>query len=95
MRRLPELSESMHPKRVRNAQAKRPKATRDDVDLLLQAAWFQGAWIERGGNQHFKVYPPGKDSRMVPIPATPSDYRTVQNKRSQLRRNGIDPNKRG
>jgi hypothetical protein len=84
----------LHQKRIDNPKAQRPKATRADVDLLLQAAWAQGAWIERGGNQHFKVYPSGKGRRMVPIPATPSDYRTVRNKRSQLRRNGIDPTKR-
>lgn len=84
----------MHPKRKANPTASRPKATRADVDLLLQAAWAQGAWIEKGGNQHYKVYPAGPGSRMVPIPATPSDWRTVRNKRAQLKRNGIDPNKR-
>jgi hypothetical protein len=84
-----------HPKRVANPQAKRPEATRDDVNLLLRAAWFQGCWIERAGNKHFKVYPPDPNKRMVPIPSTPSGYRTIKNMRSLLRRSGVNPDLRG
>lgn len=80
----------VHPKREENPKAKCPKATRGDVRLLLKAAWAQGAWIELGGNDHYKVFPANGD-KMVPIPQTPSSYRTIKNKRSQLRRVGIDP----
>lgn len=47
-----------------------------------------------GGNGHYKVYPPDPANSMVPIPQTPSGYKTVRNKRAQLKRNGIDPNTR-
>lgn len=80
----------MHLKREQNPKAKCPKAKRGDVRLLLEAAWAQGAWIELGGNGHYIVLPENGD-RMVPIPQTPSDYRTIKNKRAQLRRAGIDP----
>ena len=90
----PEDDEPLHRLRKANPNATRPKATRGDVDLLLQAAWAQGAWIVLGGNQHYKVYPPDPANSMVPIPQTPSGYKTVRNKRAQLKRNGIDPNKR-
>jgi len=83
----------LHPNRKENPTKQRPKATRSDVDLLLQAAWFQGCDIVLGGNGHFKIYPPD-GSRVIPIPQTPSGYKTIQNKRSQLKRQGIDPNKR-
>lgn len=88
-----ESSFPLHEKRQRNPDAQCPRATRGDVNLLLKAAWFQGAWIEVGGNNHYKVYPAG-GTRMVPIPATPSGYKTVKNMRALLKRSGIDPNTR-
>jgi len=72
------------------ARAETKSETRDDVRLLLEAAWAQGAWIERGGNDHFKIFPEEGD-RIVHVPMTPSDWRTIKNKRAQLRRVGIDP----
>lgn len=90
----PADSQPLHPQRRANPNAPRPKASRGDVDLMLQAAWAQGAWIVLGGNGHFKVYPADPAGRMVPIPQTPSGFKTVRNKRAQLKRNGIDPNKR-
>lgn len=78
----------MHPKRTKNPKAKRPKLTDKDMDSLAEAAWEAGAWCERAGNLHVKVYP-ADGSRMIPIPATPSGHRTFQNKRSALRRAGI------
>lgn len=80
----------MHPKRELHPKATCPRAKRGDVRLLLEAAWAQGAWVELGGNGHYQVLPPNGD-RMVPIPQTPSDHRTIKNKRAQLRRVGIDP----
>jgi len=79
----------MHPRRLEHPDTPRPKASRKDVDELLVACWDQGWWIVRAGNQHFKCFPPDENQRMVPIPATPSGYRTLNNKRSQLRRFGL------
>jgi hypothetical protein len=82
---------SLHPKRQQKPDAKCPGATRADVRLLLEAAWAQGAWIIKGGNDHFKIYT--ADERfIVHMPMTPSGYRTIKNKRAQLKRAGIDPN---
>ena len=84
------LAIKLHPKREQNPNTKCPRATRDDVRLLVEAAWAQGAWIDGGGSDHFNVYPANGD-RIVHIPLTPSDWRTIKNKRAQLRRVGIDP----
>jgi hypothetical protein len=81
----------MHPKRIANKDATCPSASRADVRLLLEACWAQGAWIELGGNGHYKVWSPDKAQRMVSIPNTPSGYRTLRNVRSLLRRSGLDP----
>jgi hypothetical protein len=79
----------LHPNRKAHPKKKRPVAKRGDVDLLLKICWEQGADIVLGGNGHYKVYP-ANGERMVPIPATPSDWRTIRNKRGQLRRVGFD-----
>jgi hypothetical protein len=84
----------LHPRRRADPGRERPKAKRRDVDMLLEAAWHQGCDIVQGGNNHFKVYT-ADGTNIISVPATPSGYRTVQNKRSQLKRFGIDPNNRG
>lgn len=78
----------MHPKRVANPAAKRPKLSNKEMDRLVMLAWAQGWWCERAGNQHIKCYPPS-DLRMVPIPSTPSSSRTAANKLSALKRSGL------
>jgi hypothetical protein len=82
---------ALHPKRRDNPSAKCPRSPRADMRLLLEAAWAQGAWIVRGGNDHFKVYAADQKT-MIHVPMTPSDFRTVRNKRLQMKRAGIDPN---
>lgn len=77
-----------HHRRLADLFRQRPKASRRDVDILLEKAWDGGCDIVLGGNNHFKVYPPN-DERMISIPATPSGYRTLRNKRGQLRRAGV------
>ncbi len=59
------------------------------MDSLVVAAWEAGAWCERAGNKHIKVYPADPTKRMISIPSTPSDHKTYQNKRSALRRANI------
>jgi hypothetical protein len=79
---------ALHEKRKADPSARRPKLADGDMDSLVEAAWRAGAHCELGGNGHMKVYPLD-GSRLVTIPATPSDHRTYQNKRSALRRAGI------
>lgn len=85
-----EAESPLHPKRREKPSAKCPKASRDDVRLLLEAAWAQGAWITRSGNDHFKVLS-AEGVHIIHVPQTPSDWRTIKNKRAQYRRAGIDP----
>lgn len=80
---------NLHPKRLANHAAKCPKASRDDVKLLLRAAWDQGAWIEKSGGGHYKVYT-ADGEHLVVVPATPSDHHGLRNVRSVLRKAGID-----
>jgi hypothetical protein len=80
--------QTLHAEREANPKAKRPKLTDADMDFLVEAAWKAGAHCVRAGNKHVKVFPVN-GSRMISIPATPSDHRTFQNKRSALRRGGI------
>jgi hypothetical protein len=80
----------VHPNRRKHPRKKRPKVKDPRMDSLVEAAWDDGADCVAGGKNHVKVYPPD-GSRMIPIPSTPSDsQRTYRNKRSALRRAGID-----
>lgn len=81
------LPRSMHPKRAANPDAKRPTVRNRDMDALIVLAWDASWWCERGGKNHVKCFPPN-DSRMVPIPSTPSGSRTAANKLAALRRGG-------
>lgn len=86
MSRTPD--DQRHPARLADPNRPRPKASRRDVDILLEKAWDQGCDIRRGANNHFKVYLPNEED-MVSVPATPSGYRTIRNKRGQLKRAGL------
>lgn len=78
-----------HPKREANPKAKRPKAVDDKMDELVKLAWDAGAYCERAGNNHIKVWPVD-GSRMIPIPSTPSKpTSTYRNKLRALQRAGI------
>jgi hypothetical protein len=78
----------VHPKRVANPDAKRPKLPRKDMDKLVRLCWEQDWWCERARNNYVKCWPPN-DAGMVPIPSTPSGSRTYQNKLSALKRRGL------
>jgi predicted RNA binding protein YcfA (HicA-like mRNA interferase family) len=80
---------NIHPRRSANPFAKCPKAKRDDVQLLLRAAWDQGAWIEKGKGGHYKVYA-ADGTRIIVVPAMPSDHHALRNVRSLLRNAGIN-----
>jgi hypothetical protein len=78
----------MHPKRVENPKAKRPKVKDKSLDSLIQAAWDAGWWVEVGGNNHPKCFSP-EGGYVIPVPSTPSGSRTFLNKRAQFRRAGL------
>lgn len=78
----------MHPKRLENPTAKRPRAKNKENDALVQAAWDAGWWCEmvKKGYIHAKS-PDGKT--MVVIESTPGDHHSVSNTRSRLKRAGV------
>ena len=78
-----------HRKRLDHPGATRPSVRNSDLDLMIGAAWAAGWWCERAGNNHVKCYPPD-GGRMIPVPSTPSDWRTISNKRGHFRRAGLD-----
>jgi hypothetical protein len=84
------MPRAMHPKRLENPSATRPKVTSRDMDSLIVAAWEHGWWCERGGRNYVKCYPID-GSRMIPIQSTPSNPRRARaNKKAALRRAGLD-----
>lgn len=79
----------MHPKRLENPNAQRPKVRDRQLDNMVAKAWNAGWWCVPAGSGHVKCYPPGGE-RMVTVANTPSDHRTVPNTRSFFRRSGLN-----
>lgn len=78
----------MHPKRDENPDAKRPKVSNRDLDDMIVLAWDAGWWGRQAGS-YAMMYSPDL-VYMVKVPSTPSDHRTVRNKRAQFRRAGLN-----
>lgn len=78
----------MHPKRLANPNAKRPRAKDKERDKLVKAAWDQGAWCVPGKSGYIKIFPPNS-TEMILIESTPGDYRSLENTKARLRRAGI------
>lgn len=79
----------MHPKRIENPTKKCPRHNKKEWRPVVEKVWEAGWWIERGGNNYLQCYPPD-DSRMIPLPSTPSSPYTLRNRIAQLRRAGVD-----
>lgn len=82
-------NDTMHPTRLANPSAKRPTVKNSDVDALIKAAWEQGWWCERSKKNHVRCFPPDKAKSAVLLESTPSDYRSVPNSRSRMRKSGL------
>lgn len=67
---------------------KRPRAARKDVEALLSEAENAGAAISRAGSGHFKIKT--REGKTMTVPSTPSDHRSLDNARAQMRRIGIN-----
>ena len=79
----------MHPERLANLNAKRPKAKNKDNDDLVKAAWAAGWWCEKVKKGYIHAKSPDGVT-MVVIESTPSDHHSVANTRSRLRRAGLN-----
>ncbi len=78
----------MHPQRLANPSARRPKVKDKALDKMVEAAWKAGWHCRKTGKGHVFCYPPD-GGRMVDVANTPSDHRTVPNTRSYFRRTGL------
>jgi predicted RNA binding protein YcfA (HicA-like mRNA interferase family) len=84
------MGQEMHPKRAANPNAKCPKVSARAVAIVIEKAWEQGWWAEKGKkNSHIKLYSP--DGRyIVTVSSSPSDHRGIRNARQMLRNYGLD-----
>jgi hypothetical protein len=78
----------VHPRRLANPKATRPKVSHREIDRLVALAWKQGWWCERTRNNYIKCYPPN-DQRMIVLASTPSGSRTPANNLAALKRSGL------
>lgn len=76
-----------HPRRLTNPKAKRPKHPRKEWDDLVKLAWSAGWWCERR-KKYVYCYSPNRED-IVKVPMTPSDWRTIRNKKRDFRAAGL------
>lgn len=60
-----------------------------DYRQIFEAAKAAGWRIEQTAKNHFLVFPPDKTKRPIGLSGTPSDWRSIHNERSRLRRAGL------
>ena len=77
----------LHPLRVANPAAKCPRHPHKDWRPLVAAAWAAGWWCRRGKKYIYCYSINGQD--IVKVPMTPSDWRTIRNKRRDFRAAGL------
>lgn len=80
---------TLHPLRVANENARCPRHNKKEWRPLVEKVWAAGWWIERGGQNYLKCFPPD-DGRMIPIQSTPSSPYTLRMRTAQFRRAGVD-----
>lgn len=78
----------MHPERLKNPHAKRPKVHDRELDAMVAEAWKAGWWCRPTKNNYAWCLPPdgGKPMKVV---STPSSRRTIPNTRSAFARRGL------
>lgn len=59
-----------------------------DLKVLLKKAREQGFTVRMNRRQHYRVTSPSGET--ISTPSTPSDYRSLREVRSKLRRIGMD-----
>jgi len=82
-----EPSETKHPRRVAAPNAKRPKHPNKEWDELVKLAWNASWWCERR-KKYIYCYSPNLED-IVKVPMTPSDWRTIRNKKRDFRAAGL------
>jgi hypothetical protein len=77
----------VHPRRLANPQARRPEHPKKEWDALVKQAWKAKWWCERR-RKYIYCYSPNEED-IVKIPMTPSDWRTIRNKKRDFRDAGL------
>jgi len=78
-----------HPLRIANPDERCPRHNKKEWRPLAAKVWAAGWWIERGGSNYLKCYPPD-GGRMIPMESTPSSPYTIRMRTAQFRRAGVD-----
>lgn len=81
--------EELHPKRIANPTATRPKHPKKEYDAIIKAVWAAGWWCIRRGNNYILCYPTD-DSKMISVPCTPKKIHTLNNVARKFRAKGVD-----
>lgn len=83
-----------HPRRIADPHAKRPdphakrpEHPKKEWDALIKKAWAANWWCERRKKYIYCYSPNGED--IVKVPMTPSDWRTIRNKKRDFRSAGL------
>jgi hypothetical protein len=76
-----------HPRRLANPRAKRPEHPKKEWDALVKLAWKASWWCERRKKYIYCYSPNGED--IVKVPMTPSDWRTIRNKKRDFKAAGL------
>jgi len=76
-----------HPRRLANPRAKRPEHPKKEWDALVKLAWKASWWCERR-KKYIYCYSPNEED-IVKVPMTPSDWRTIRNKKRDLKAAGL------
>lgn len=79
----------MHPERLKNPNATCPRHPRKEYRLLVEAAWEAGWWCWRDKNNYIRCRDP-EGQGTIPVPSTPSKQGTLNVKKRQFQRFGLD-----
>lgn len=79
----------MHPKRLANPQAKRPKVKHKQLDEMVKTAWSRGWWAIKRPSGHVMCYHPSDMNEKVLVNNTAGDPHVVANIRAEFRRAGL------
>jgi hypothetical protein len=79
----------MHPKRMANPEAKRPKVQDKRLDAMIKTAWAHGWWARACANGHVMCYHPTDMGEMVLVNNTAGDPHVVPTLRRAFARVGL------
>lgn len=79
---------------TRNTRSEGRRSSNKEVGDLIQKARAQGWTVIGSSGGHWIFRSPDKSQAQVIVPGTPSDYRSMKNAKSALRRAGLTMNRR-